>query len=117
MKLLIADDSSLLRETLRKLIEGVETVTDIQETDSVATTIYYLERELPDVLILDIQMTDGTGYDVVRYLNDAPRRPTVIFLTNYATEQNRRRSVEMGVPYFFDKTNEYERVVELLENL
>lgn len=119
MKLLIADDSELLRQNFRKLLDGSRTITDIIEASTVADTLQKVTAERPEVLLLDIQLPDGSGFDVLHALFDRPHefQPTVIVFTNFPSEHNRRKSYELGARFFFDKSNEYEQLIELLDSL
>ncbi len=116
VKVLIADDSSLLRKNLRKLLASVQTVETIVESHSVLSTINQIEVENPDAVILDIQLPDGTGIDVLAFLNTKDPRPLTIILTNFPSENNKQYCIERGADYFFDKSNEYEQVITVLEN-
>ncbi len=117
LNILIADDSSMLRSHLKKLLTlTINPETAIHETHSVISTLNQLEVELPDVLILDIQLPDGTGMDVLKYLATRERKPLIIILTNFPNENNKRHCFEWGADYFFDKSNEYEKVISVLEN-
>ncbi len=116
VKVLIADDSSLLRKNLRKLLAPVQTIETIVESHSVLSTIKQVEVEKPDVVILDIQMPDGSGIDVLTFLNSKDPKPLTIILTNFPSENNKHYCIERGADYFFDKSNEYEQVITVLEN-
>lgn len=115
MKLLIADDSELLRKNLRKLLSDVKGISEVYESAGVADTLQQLAEVLPDILLLDIQMPDGSGFDVLRSKVTTPK--LIIVLTNFPTESNRRKSMSLGADYFFDKSNEYEKLIGMFENL
>lgn len=115
MKLLIADDSELLRKNLRKLLSDVKGISEVYESASVADTLQQLAKVQPDILLLDIQMPDGSGFDVLRTKTTTPK--LIIVLTNFPTESNRRKSMSLGADYFLDKSNEYEKLIGMFENL
>lgn len=114
MKVLLADDSALLRKNLRKLLSSVEHITGIMESDSVESTICSVNDCNPDVVILDISMPGGSGFDVLQALRQREQKPIVIVLTNYATDTNRKKSMELGALYFFDKSNEFEKAINVV---
>lgn len=116
MKVLIADDSSLLRKNMKKLLSTAASIDNIVESHSVLSTINQIEVEKPDAVILDIQMPDGTGMDVLAFLNTKDPKPLTIILTNFPSENNKRYCIDRGADYFFDKSNEYEQVITVLEN-
>lgn len=114
MKVLIADDSALLRKNISRLIVSALPNSTISETTNVAHTLVEVRAEKYDAIILDLQMPDGSGFDVLEYLRGAKINCPVIILTNHATEHYRQKSVELGADYFLDKSNEYEQIVDLL---
>ncbi|MFO7730332.1 MAG: response regulator [Spirochaetia bacterium] len=112
MIILIADDSSLIRTNLGKLIiQKIEDI-DIKNSSDVASTLRELDSTLVNVLILDIQFPDGSGFDVLHYLKDHANKPFIIVLTNNSRQKIKERSLQLGADLFFDKSEEYERVVE-----
>jgi len=115
MKLLIADDSNLLRESIKKLLSTITCIDCIIESNSVLSTMNQIEAESPDVILLDIQMPDGTGMDVLKFLVRKKPKPLTIILTNYANENNKRYCLDCGADYFFDKSTEYENVLAILK--
>ena len=114
MKVLIADDSSLVRKNVRRLLSTIASVSALCESDSVASTIRSIDREHPDALILDLHLPDGTGYEVLMHLERYRERPKVIVLTTFAGEIERERAFALGADYFLDKSTEYEQLFDLL---
>ena len=112
MTVLIADDSSLIRTNLTKLITRTREDISIKESFDVESTLRELESLPADVLILDIGFPDGSGFDVLRRLDNYTHKPFVMVLTNQTGRKVREQSLKMGADLFFDKTEEYERVVE-----
>jgi DNA-binding NarL/FixJ family response regulator len=103
----IVDDLASMRARLRELvgdIEGVEIVGDAGTTEDAITGIL-LTR--PDCVLLDYQLLDGTGVDVLRAVH--PKSPEIAFivLTNHATAQHRRACLAAGARFFLDKSTEF----------
>jgi DNA-binding NarL/FixJ family response regulator len=65
-----------------------------------------------DVMILDLQLRDGTGFGVLQALGD--ERPTTIIMTNYAQPQYRAKAKALGIEFFLDKSQDFERLAEIL---
>jgi len=115
MKVVIVDDSVLVQERLTIMfagLHGVEVVGTAQDALEGTSVI----RELnPDVVILDIKMPVGSGIDVLRNIKESNPLIKVVILTNYPYEQYRRKCMDLGAEYFFDKSSEFERIPEVLE--
>ena len=69
----------------------------------------------PAVLILDMAMPGGNGYDVLQAVIQHPSAPLIIVLTNHPEYQ--QRSLDAGADYFFDKSAEFDQFLLLLERL
>jgi two-component system LytT family response regulator len=84
IRAVIADDEQLSREKLRLLLAREADVQVVAECADVEDTVRALESYRPDVLLLDIQMEGGTGFDVLRSLPPSDL-PIIIFTTAYDT--------------------------------
>ena len=115
MKILIVDDSELLRDRLIELLTNIsETEMFIEAENSIEAK--KLVKELnPDIIITDIRMPGGSGIEFVRHLKQSNNSASIIVLTNYA--QYKEAALEAGADYFFDKTNEFEKVHEVVLKL
>jgi len=59
----------------------------------------------------------ATGMYVLDRIRREPNPPIVIMLTNYSYEQYRKRLLDAGAAFFFDKSTEFERIPEVLKHL
>ena len=100
-----------MREALESLdnVEVVGAVAD--ETAAVAA----VQRDHVDVIILDLQLKEGTGFGVVQRLGKS--RPKIIVFTNYMLPEYQRLADALGVEYFLNKSRDYERLPQLIEEL
>ena len=82
MRTIIADDEPLAREKLRVLLSSETGVKIVAECRDGQQTIAALRTQKPDLLLLDIQMPDADGFQVLRDI-PAEEMPIVIFTTAY----------------------------------
>src|SRR5688572_26815343 len=82
LRVLIADDEPLIRLGIRRALEAMPDMTVAGECGAVADAVAAIERDAPDLVVLDVQMPGGTGLDVVRALGPA-RMPAVVFVTAF----------------------------------
>jgi two-component system LytT family response regulator len=80
LRVLIVDDTRLARQELRTLLAGFPDVECIGEADDVPAAQEAIAKLRPDLVLLDIQMPSGTGFDVLDGLDSAP---LVVFTTAY----------------------------------
>ena len=113
MKVLVADDSQPIRD---RLVDRLSRLTDIRVAEAVDTT-EALERMAtfkPDVAILDIRMPGGGGIKALTGIKKNFPGTTVIVMTNYPYAQYRRKCLDEGADFFFDKSSEFEQVAETI---
>lgn len=82
LRLLIVDDEPLIREGIRSGLSSIEGIEIVGECDSGLRAAEAILSECPDLVLLDVQMPDCTGLDVVRQVGPQ-RMPAVIFVTAY----------------------------------
>ena len=83
LRALVVDDEPLARESVRLLLDRDSDIAMIQEAASGRDALELMDREEFDLVFLDIQMPELTGFDVVSRMK-APL-PAIIFITAYDT--------------------------------
>jgi DNA-binding NarL/FixJ family response regulator len=79
MRILLADDHTLVRAGLRALLESIDEVTAISEAGDGRRALELVAAERPDVALLDISMPGLNGLEVAaRVTSDSPRTRLVI---------------------------------------
>jgi two-component system response regulator DevR len=86
IRLVLVDDSQVVRMGLRSLITTEPRVELIGEAGSVATAVETCVRLKPDVVLLDIRLPDGTGFDACRQILAKLPDTRVLVLTSVADE-------------------------------
>lgn len=82
IRTLIIDDEAPIRELISGILENYSEHTEVCGTaDGVKTGLEAIRQHNPDLVLLDVNLTDGTGFDLLRQLDDI--RFSVIFITAY----------------------------------
>ncbi|HYC88800.1 MAG TPA: LytTR family DNA-binding domain-containing protein [Thermoanaerobaculia bacterium] len=82
MRTLIVDDEPIARRGMRRLLESESDVEIVGEAGSGAAAVEAIESLRPDLVLLDIQMPEMDGLEVVAAIG-ADRMPSVVFVTAY----------------------------------
>ncbi len=117
MRLLIADDNEQFRNRLALILGGIAGVEIVGTTGDVPETMIALRRLKPDVLLLDIQMPGGTGFDVLPVAKEARPAPVVMMLTVGSKSEYQTQSYLLGADYFFEKSSELRKMGDLLKRM
>lgn len=115
LQLLIADDSVEVRQSLRKLLQPIEGLEIVAEAGNARETLEKFRQQQPQVVLMDVKMPGGNGLDIAKIIKQERPACIVIIFTNFASEEFRRIARQNGADYFFDKSAEFEQVVQIIE--
>jgi DNA-binding NarL/FixJ family response regulator len=113
-RVFIADDSPIIRERLASLLGELENVVIAGQAEDLPEVIRAIPGARPDYVILDIRMPGGSGIDALKFIKRSLAAPVVIILTNYPSPEYRQACLQEGADYFFDKSHEFEQVLEVI---
>lgn len=117
MKVMLADDSDYVRLSLTKMLSRNRRIDRIVEAETICKAKSLLELEMPDVLILDLSFPEGSGFEVLGFARAMGLVKIVIILTNYPGDPMKNRSFREGADFFFDKSNEFMKVIDVIDIL
>jgi DNA-binding NarL/FixJ family response regulator len=116
-RIFIVDDSTQIRMRLTALVRELEGVELVGEAGTAGEAIEAIARLEPHSVLLDLNLPDASGVEVLRAL--CPHRPAMVFvvLTNHSEPQYRCACVRAGARYFLDKSNEFHRVGDVIRQI
>lgn len=106
--LFLVEDCLPIRDRLVALLSPVASIVGFAETATVAIRDILASR--PEMVLLDLNLADGSGLGVLRALDAKAPGIEVFVLTNSATPQYRQLCTRLGASGFFDKSIEFEKV-------
>ena len=112
LKILVADDAAILRRRIVSMLSSLEGVSGVFEAVDCRSTLASVELNCPDVLVLDLCMPDGSGLDVLQSLKQMTDMPRVLVLTTWGDPEIRRRCLDAGAEFFFEKSSDVFLAVE-----
>ena len=114
VKVLIVEDSLIVRERLAALIANLRNVAIVGQAEDGFQAEALFRQHRPDAVVLDIQVPGINGMDLLARFKRENPACVVMVLTTYAFKEFRQRCAALGADYFFDKSSEFERVIEVL---
>jgi DNA-binding NarL/FixJ family response regulator len=119
MKVYVVEDSAAVRERLLEMIREIDDIEVVGEAETYDAAVAGIMSTRPDVAVLDIKLADdgGSGIDVLAEVRKGLPAMRAIVLSNYATPQHMKASADAGAEYFLDKSAEFERISEILEQM
>ena len=117
LKVLIADDSILIRARLSEMIAELDTIQLVGQVIDTPAALGAIRELKPDVVILDIYMPGGSGLQALKTIKALVPPPIVIMFTGHPEDQLKAACLEAGAEHFFDKAREFTAVMQVLERL
>jgi DNA-binding NarL/FixJ family response regulator len=117
VRVLIADDSSAMRDRLSQMVTQVAAVGAVHLAQDVSGTLALVRDEALDLVILDVQMPGGSGLEVLRAAKEKSPATIVIILTNFPYPQYKQRCMELGADYFISKSTDSNELSRLIDRL
>ena len=108
----VVEDSAALCEHLRALLGELDGVRVVGQTGGAQEAIEAVRGLQPDVVLLDLRLAEGSGFDVLRALREDGNGARVIVLTNHGSDAYRRRALEAGADLFLDKSVDFDRLAD-----
>jgi len=115
LRVLLVEDSKILTERLCEALSALEGIDVVGAVDTQATATASAREQAVDVIVLDLQLREGTGFGVLRDLG--ADRPAVVVLTNCALPEYRVCAQQLGADHFLNKSVDYERLAEVIVEL
>ena len=97
IKVMIVDDHSMVREGIKQLLELDGDIVVIAEANNGKQCIELLDEKQTDVLLLDINMPNMNGLQVLQYIRETKIKVKVLILTIHNEVEYLVRAVEIGV--------------------
>jgi DNA-binding NarL/FixJ family response regulator len=118
LRVYLVEDSAIMSPVLRTLIEATGAKI-VGNSGGARTAIEDIKVLQPDVVIIDIGLRQGNGFDVLKALFRAQGKdgPARMVLTNHALEPLRIAAARWGAPYFFDKSKQIPEMLRVLRDM
>ena len=117
MKVLIADDHSVLREGVKRIISQFPDVSKIDEASNGEEALSKVEAETYDLLVLDITMPDISGLDVLKHIRDKGVPTRTIILSLHPEDEYASRSFKLGAVGYIAKSSTYTEITEAIRKV
>ena len=112
IQVMIVDDHKMVREGLKRILELNGDIEVIDEADNGKDFIKKLKTVKPDILLLDINMPEMNGIEVLEYLSKRKKTPKVLVLTVHNEIEYLMKAVDLGIEGYILKDSEAEELIK-----
>jgi len=114
LDIFLVEDSVAVRERIETLLAGMDGVRVTGWAGGADEASRAILALLPQVVLLDVKLAQGNGFDVLRAVCSQAPQIDFYMLSNFATPAYRRTAEELGARGYFDKTQEFPHLMALL---
>ena len=114
MTVFIADDSENVRKSLKDALYDIG-ASVLGETDKISEVLHAVRELAPDFVILDLRMSDGNSFGLIREIKQSFPEMKLAVFTEYSYDLYRQRCLELGADYFFEKSMESEKLIKTIQ--
>lgn len=116
-RILLADDHTILRHGLKKLVESKMEYEVVGEASDGFTAIKLAQKLTPDLIILDISMPNMTGLQAITEINDLRPPIKVMILSMHDSEEYIRQFLKLGVVGYLLKDTASEELLAAIAEI
>ena len=117
-RIYIVEDSAILLRLLVEMLGGISGAFVVGHSGHAEQAILEIAETMPDAIIVDLMLTSGNGYDVLKALAlKSTTMPVVIVLTNLTMAPHPQWAKSLGATYFFDKSTEIVKMFRVINKL
>lgn len=114
MTVLIVDDSPLIIAKIVELLEDIEAITSVKTCGTYSDAVDMIDTYRPLLVLLDINLPDKNGIELLRYIKSNLPKIIVIMVTNQSSEYYKKLCFKMGADHFVDKSKDFEQLTSLV---
>jgi signal transduction histidine kinase len=121
LKIATIEDSPIVANRLRSILSDIEFVEWAGNATNNEDAMELISTERPDAIILDIHLKEnsakGNGMDLIPAIRVEHPDTVILMFTNFSDQQYRSKCLALGANYFFDKTNDLEKVLDAITEI
>lgn len=117
IKVLMVDDHAIVRAGLKQMLHGLPDLCVSAEADNAQRALQLVETEPCDVVILDINLGDQSGLEVLKQIKQRRPELPVLILTMHSEKQYATRMLKAGASGFLNKESAAEELVNALRKI
>ena len=117
IKVLIVDDHPIVCKGIHTLLDSAMEISVVGEAYSGAEALQAVESARPDVMLLDMELSDMSGVDVIRRLNETHTAPRILGLSSYDDREFISQLLSNGASGYLLKDEVPQQIVEAIRGV
>lgn len=115
INILLVDDSITIITRMKEILSDIKCVKSIETATNGAEAYTKIAQNQPHLVLLDINMPEKNGIELLREIKQNFPEVRVMMVTNQSVEYYKPICIEMGAEYFIDKSTEFELIPDIID--
>ena len=115
--ILLVDDSILIIERMTEILRDLDTIASIGQAHRYSEALALLQLERPDLVLLDINLPDISGIELLRFIKKSDPSIVVIMFTNRENQYYKDLCKRIGADFFVDKSKGFDQLPAIIASL
>lgn len=115
--IVIVEDSILISERLIDILESQSNLGRVAAVKNAEEFLAFLEIEIPEIILLDINLPDGNGIELLKMLRKKHPHVKVVMITNQVSDYYKQLCKKLGASHFLDKSKDFELIPKIIAEL
>ncbi|AME09205.1 two-component system response regulator [Gemella sp. oral taxon 928] len=117
MKILLIDDHKLIKIGIKVLLEDHYSKEVVEDCSTVEESIEKIKNMNYDLIICDISLSDGTGYDILKKVTELNINSKVLVLSMYEDKNYVKKALRLGARGYITKSNAHEEILTAIDRV
>ncbi len=115
--LLLIDDSTMLGKRVINLIHDIPRLKISGQAITIKNGYEMIKKHQPDIVLLDLSMPDGNGFEVLSYLKTTQPATKVVIFSNSGDELHEKMAYKLKADRFLDKSRDFPQLIGVIEQM
>jgi DNA-binding NarL/FixJ family response regulator len=107
---LVVEDSLLIIERILRILNEADNIKMVIHAANYAESQKMINEIEADIILLDLNLPDKSGIELLKEIKTSHPQIKVIVLTNHANDNYREICTYMGADHFFDKSSDFDKI-------
>jgi CheY-like chemotaxis protein len=117
LNILLVDDNYGFLERMSHMLNELDIIGEMKLASNYEEATIILESQMPDLVLLDIRLQGKSGIELLKFIKSSEQSCQVMMVTNQTDDYYRDLCLGLGADYFFDKTNDFSLIPDIIRGM
>ena len=115
-RILVVDSSMIVVDRIQRMLKELECIENVFKAYNYDEALDIMSKQNFDIVLLDTQLPGNNGFELLSFIKKSYPETKTIILTNQSGNYYRNKGEKIGSDHFIDKSAEFEKIVQIINN-